>query len=73
MLRAGAQCEITEEMATVPKVSVLSDGTVLLDGGSAGHANAEDYGARPGRLPAAADVRAEMAARRTSEIRIRPT
>ncbi len=32
MFRAGESCEIIENMATVLKVSVLADGTVLLDG-----------------------------------------
>ena len=32
MLRAGESCEIIEDMATVLKVSVLANGTVLLDG-----------------------------------------
>jgi hypothetical protein len=32
VLRVGAQCEIIELMATILKVSVLSNGTMLLDG-----------------------------------------
>jgi len=32
MFRAGESCEIIENMATVLKVSVLANGTVLLDG-----------------------------------------